>query len=79
MESATHVRHTATHRNIIIDQVSDSLIYVGYSDPGVLTGEAKWQIMRLQPGTGASLTLDRADGNCEFDNVWDDRASLSYS
>lgn len=58
---------------------SDNLIYAGFALPGVLTSEPRWKIMKLNY-TGTNLvSTQRADGNKKFDNVWDDRATLSYS
>lgn len=50
--------------------------YIGYADPGVGVASALWKIKRL---TNADSTILWADGNSSFDNVWNDRASLSYS
>jgi len=50
--------------------------YIGEAGPGSLTGAQKWRIQRL---TIADNTIVWADGNGEFDNVWDDYASLTYA
>lgn len=50
--------------------------YLGKATPGSAEGSAVWQIKRL---TNASLAIDWADANDNFDNVWTNRASLSYS
>ena len=50
--------------------------YVGEAVPGTLTSAGSWRIKRLTNASGALLW---ADGNASFDNVWDNRASLSYS
>lgn len=53
-----------------------ALTYIGNAPIGSATSAAVWQIKRLEtPG----LTKLWADGNDNFDNVWDNRASLSYS
>lgn len=53
-----------------------SLTYIGNAAIGSATSVAVWQIKRLAtPG----LTKLWADGNDNFDNVWDNRESLSYS
>lgn len=41
-------------------------------------GEAKWKILRTTI-SGDQYTKEWADGNENFDNVWDNRASLDYS
>jgi hypothetical protein len=50
--------------------------YVGQAVPTSGTDEAVWQIRRVTNATG---DLVHADGDGNFDNVWDDRASLDYS
>ena len=50
--------------------------FLGFAAPGVATSAATWKISRI---TDADDTILWADGNGDYDNVWDDRASLSYS
>lgn len=50
--------------------------YIGHALPGTATAGAVWRIQRL---TVANNTIEFADGNANFDNIWDNRASLLYS
>ena len=77
MESQTPVRAPGDLKAARIDEVDATTTYVGLAAPGVGTGSAVWQIRRLT-SSGNDLTVEWADGNAEFDNVWDNRASLSY-
>ena len=52
--------------------------YVGKAAPKSDTTAPVWQIQRLLT-TGSVLSVTFADGDRNFDNVWDDRASLTYS
>lgn len=61
-----------------LDEASATITYVGKAATGSATSAAVWQIQRLTD-TGSGLTVEWADGNDSFDNVWDNRASLSYS
>jgi hypothetical protein len=61
------------------DQVSDVLAYLGDASVGSATSGSVWRIQKLVFTTGGSVTITFADGNTNFDNVWDNRASLSYS
>lgn len=61
-----------------VDVVSDSITYLGYAEPGTNNHEPLWQIRRITT-TGEDLLIEYADGNANFDNVWDDRAILTYS
>ena len=50
--------------------------YIGNAVPGTATSSALWRIKRL---TNADNTIVWADGNANFDNIYDNRATLSYS
>lgn len=50
--------------------------YYGFAAFGTETSSPLWRILRE---TISNSSIDAADGNDLFDNVWDDRASLSYS
>lgn len=54
-------------------------IYIGYSQSGTATSQAKWTIKRIVDNGSGLLSIKWADGNQSPDNVWDNRASLSYS
>jgi hypothetical protein len=60
-----------------LDQATATLAYVGEASPSASSAAAIWRIKRLD--TTAGLVIQWADGNSHFDNVWDDRATLSYS
>jgi hypothetical protein len=60
----------------IDDFTSTTVIYFGWASPGASTASAIWKITRFTISTGAE---ESADGNSTFDNIWDNRASLSYS
>jgi hypothetical protein len=62
---------------IIVDDISSSdYIYFGKADVGSDTSDAVWQVKKFTIATGI---FTHADGNASFDNVWDNRASLTYS
>jgi hypothetical protein len=52
-----------------------TLTYVGTAIPGSLTSASVWQISRVDD-TGNELW---ADGDTLFNNIFEDRESLSYS
>jgi len=59
---------------------SNNLIYLGSAKSGTATSSALWRIKKLTYDSSNNLTnIQLADGNDDFDNVYDDRASLSYS
>lgn len=77
MESSTPVRLPDTLKAVKLDSVSSSITYVGIAAPGADTTAAVWQIKKLHT-VGAVLSVLWADGDAEYDNVWDNRASLNY-
>ncbi len=62
---------------IILDESASPITYIGTANPGTFTSEATWQIKRMDETSGLVITF--ADGNANFDNIWDDRTSLIYS
>lgn len=62
----------------IIDEALAGTSYVGKAPIGTAASAASWQIMRLVESAGIT-TITWADGDSAFNNVWNDRASLSYS
>jgi hypothetical protein len=59
---------------LIVDQVSSTIIYLGEGLFGALTSEAKWKIKKIDLSSGVRITSASTD----FDQVWDNRASLIY-
>lgn len=62
-----------------IDFVGDDVIYKGEAATGTLESAAVWRIRKITIGVDEDVTELWADGNSAFDNVWDDRLTLSYS
>lgn len=67
-----------TQYNINLDQADANTLYIGEAPIGTTTSEARWAIRRMST-SGTISTIKWADGNEDYDNVWDNRASLSYS
>lgn len=63
--------------NRIDDTTTANTTYIGNAPVGSATSSAVWQIKKLDTSSGLITTW--ADGDASFNNVWDDRASLSYS
>lgn len=61
-----------------IDEASATVTYIGKAEPGSAESAPVWQIKRVQiVGTETETTW--ADGDVQFNNVWDSRASISYA
>ena len=61
-----------------IDEVG-SVTYVGKAAIGSATSASVWQIMKIDESGDPELVITWADGNDNFDNVWDNRLSLTYT
>jgi len=59
-----------------LDEVG-ATTYIGEAEPGSLTSLALWRIKRIVE-TGPDSEITWADGNSDFDNIWDNRLSLTY-
>ena len=62
-----------------IDFVSDTLIYRGEAAVGAPESSPSWRIRRIQIGVDGDVTETWANGTALFDQVWTNRASLTYS
>ena len=63
---------------VLLDETGAGVSYVGRAAPNSPTSSAVWQIKKLET-SGNVFSVSFANGNSEFDSVWDNRASLSYS
>ncbi len=63
---------------VLLDETEAGVTYVGRAAPSSPTSLAVWQIKKLET-SGNVFSVSFADGNGNFDSVWDNRASLSYS
>jgi len=61
---------------VIYDDAADPINYLGKAPFGSATSDPAWQIRRVDLTTG--VVMKAADGNANFDKIWDDRASLTY-
>jgi hypothetical protein len=61
------------------DGADPETIYRGRALPGTATSSAAWRCEAITIATDGDVTILFADGNDSYDNIWDNRASLSYS
>lgn len=59
------------------DTTTASVTYVGEAVVGTSAASAAWRIKKIDETSGLVITW--ADGNGNFDNNWNNRASLTYS
>lgn len=61
-----------------LDEASADVIYIGSAKLGTADSAASWQIRKIETAGNVTSIL-YADGDRRFDNIWDNRASLTYS
>lgn len=61
------------------EQASDTIAYLGEAAEGTLNSSGNWRIQRLTLTPAGDVTIEWAGGNSAFSNVWNNRASLSYT
>jgi len=62
---------------IVLDDTSTTNVtYIGKAAIGTISSSASWQIKKMDETTGLIITW--ADGDSAFNNIWDDRISLTY-
>ena len=71
-------KSTSSLYTVLLDEVDSNTCYVGYAEPGSALGSAIWRIKKIVV-SGTVLSVKFADGNTNFDNVWDNRVSLTYT
>ena len=63
-----------------IDEVSASITYVWQAKKGTATSSASWFVQKIETTWTETTILTASNGLTPSDNqIWDDRASLSYS
>ena len=60
-----------------VDSGDPDIEYFGYAVPGTATSAAAWRIFRIDDSAG--IVKQFADSNANYDNIWDNRESLSYA
>jgi hypothetical protein len=68
---------SAKRLTVRLDQVSDTLFYVGKALIGSVDSDSLWQIVRYTQ-TGSILKSEYANGGEGFNEVWNNRATLTY-
>lgn len=70
------VRSGTPYATQIDDTTTANTVYIGKAAMGSATSLAVWQIAKLDTTSGLVKTW--ADGDANFDNIFDNRASLTY-
>jgi hypothetical protein len=62
-----------------IDFISDNVLYKAEAPVGVANSAPLWRIRLITISTGGDTVETWANGNSNFDKVWDNRLSYTYS
>lgn len=62
----------------IIDEASPTITYIGNTKAGIDVNESYWRIIKIT-FAGAITTIEFADGDDLYDNIWANRAALAFS
>lgn len=73
-KSKVAVTNESDSSGLRVDQASSTVIYLGEGLFGALTSEAKWLIKKIDLSSGVVITAASQD----YDQIWDNRASLTY-
>ncbi len=69
---------TTPYATRVDSSTTPGVLYVGTAATGASESDPVWRIKSVDTSSGVTVTW--ADGNSEFDNVWDDRATgVAYS
>lgn len=68
----------ALEKQIKEHSTNSSITYVGEAEPGSSTSDPVWRI-KVVVETGNDISVEWADGNGNFDNIFDDRETINYS
>ncbi|MCC7302502.1 MAG: hypothetical protein IT233_07670 [Bacteroidia bacterium] len=63
---------------LITDEKTPNTVYKGYATPGSLTTAPVWAIQKITSSNDV-ITTQWAGGNKNFDKIWNNRKTLSYS
>lgn len=64
-------------KTIIDEPASGNTTYIGKAAPGSDSSDAVWQIKRVTE-SATITTIEHADSDIKFDNIWDLRTTLTY-
>jgi len=76
--SVSSVTVVNTIYSIRVDDATSTVTYIGEAPLNASESSSVWRIKRLET-IGNILSITYADGNQNFDNVWTNRAALTYT
>lgn len=77
-EKVTSMNDKIFYEPKLVDETNSNAVYKGFANPGAKTDAPVWAILKVTNNKGV-LSYHWADGNKNFDKVWDNRKTLVYS
>lgn len=74
----TILQEDASNFTTKIDSADAATTYIGKALLGTVTSDNKWQIKKISVDENVT-TISFANGDDDFNQIWDNRASLTYS
>lgn len=71
------LRKSSPAEALVMEDTGAGIMYVGTALPGSALSDPVWKIKQILT-SGLVLRILWADGDSQYDNVWDNRASLIY-
>lgn len=69
----------ATRTDTVDPNATPEITYRGDAPPGTASSAAAWRVRKITIAADGDVTIEYADGNDLYDNIWDNRLALSYS
>ena len=71
------LRKGSANEALVMEDTGAGVLYVGLAPAGSSLSDPVWKIKQILT-SGLVLRILWADGNGQYDNIWDDRAALTY-
>lgn len=76
-KSTDSIATESYEQSVRVDDASSTVTYLGYAAIGTATSAASWKVKKLSV-SGNVTSITYADSNSNYDNIWDNRAVLTY-
>lgn len=77
-EKVTSMNDKIFYEPKLVDETNSNAVYKGFANPGAKSDAPVWAILKVTNNKGV-LSYHWADGNKNFDKIWDNRKALQYS
>ena len=71
------LRKGSANEALVMEDTGAGVLYVGLAPAGASLSDPVWKIKQILT-SGLVLRILWADGNGQYDNIWDNRAALTY-